>query len=126
MADIAYDNEQIKAWGDKNFSDIKKEISALGIKHSPKSPNPKSLANSITKKIRMRNGMVDRISFGMPRSGVFRHKGVGKGTPIGKVGRTTRRPAHWYNNPTDRNFPALERLVADADATWVVNNISIK
>jgi len=126
MADIPYDNEQILAWNDKTFAAIKNEITALGITHRPKSPSPKALQNSITRKYRMKNGMIDKLSFGMPRSGIFRHKGVGKGTPISRVGQTTRRPARWYSNPVDRNMPALQKIVADNDCTYVVNNLSIK
>ncbi len=120
---IPYNNDEIKAWQDKNFADIKNEIDALGIQHRPKSPSPKALKNSLTKKIRSRNGMIDKISYGMPRSGVFRHKGVGRGRGINS-GRTI--AARWYTNPTDRNFPDLQNIVAAEDATFVVNNLTIK
>jgi len=126
MADIAYENEKILSWDDKTFAAIKSEISALGIVHRPKSPSPKALSNSITRKYRKKAGMIDKLSFGMPRSGVFRHKGVGKGTPISMVGQTTRRPARWYSNPVDRNMPELQQIVAEADCTFVINNLTIK
>ncbi len=126
MADIPYDNDQIIAWQDKTFANLKAEISALGIKHRPASPSPKALQNSLTKKIRKKAGMIDKISYGMPRSAIFRHKGVGKGTPIDKVGTTTRRPARWYSNPVERNFPELQQIVAENDCTYVLNNLSIK
>jgi len=126
MAEVAYDNEKIILWADKNLQSIKTEIDALGIKHSPKSPSPAASKNSITKKVRSRNGQVDKISYGMPRSMVFVHKGVGKGTPISKVRQTTRIAKRWFDNPTSRNFPDLQQIVAENDATYVVNNLSIK
>lgn len=123
MADIPYDNEKIKAWQDKNFVAIKAEIDALGIKHAPHSPSPKALKNSLTKKIRVRNGIIDKISYSMPRSGVFRHKGVGRGRGINS-GKTI--PAGWFDNPTNRNMEELQQIVAENDCTYVINNLSIK
>lgn len=118
-----YNNDKIQDWATDNLADIKAEIDALGIKHVPKSPSPKALKNSITKKIRMRNGAIDKISYGMPRSGVFVHKGVGKGRPITSSKLKAKR---WYSNPTNRNYSELQNIVAEEDATFIVNNLSIK
>ncbi len=95
-----YDNEQIKAWGNKNLQDLKSEIDSLGIKHSVKSPSPRSLKNSLTVKFRTRNGMIDKISFGMPRSAIFLHKGVSRGHPINNP-RTAKK---WFDIPTEKNM----------------------
>ena len=123
MPDLLYDNEKIKDWASDNLEDIKKEYDALGIKHRPTSPSPAASRNKIVRKIKVQNGMVQRISYGMPRTLIYVHKGVGKGRGI-KSGRTTPKP--WYTNPTNRNLPKLEDIVAEAGADFVINNLSIK
>lgn len=118
-----YDNEKIIAWGKKNLTSIKNTIDALGIKHSPRSPNPISLKNNVFLKIRKnRDGMVDKVSYGMPRSAVFEHKGVSRGHPISNP----RKAKHWFDIPTDINLPDLQNIVAENDVTYVINNLQIK
>lgn len=124
--DAIYDNGKILAWHEKNFNSLKSEMDALGIKHEKRSPSPKALRNAITKKYRTRNGIIDKLSYGMPRSAIYVHKGVGKDTPIAKQGTTARKAKRWYSNPLDRNLPDLQEIVADADASYVLNNLTIK
>ena len=123
----SYDNSKINDWAKvTNLSDIKAEISALDIKHYPNSTNKVQLANNITVNIRQRKGQADKISYKFPRSAVFVHKGVGNGSPISKAGQTKRKAKRWFNNPTDRNMPELQSIVAENDATFIVNNLTIK
>ncbi len=123
----AYDNSKIITWAKStNLSAIKAEISALGIKHSPNSPNKLPLSSNVTTQVRERNGLVDKISYKMPRSAVFLHKGVGRGTPISKVGQTKRQAKRWFDNPTERNMPELQAIVAEQDCTYIINNLTIK
>lgn len=118
-----YDNDKIEEWGKKNLAAIKTTIDALGIKHSPKSTNPKALKNNITLKFKKdRDGMLNRISYGMPRSGVFEHKGVGRGHPISNP----RKAKRWFDIPTEANLPDLQKIVAENDVTYVINNLKIK
>lgn len=118
-----YDNEKIIDWAKSNLNAIKSTIDALDIKHSPKSPNPKALKNNITLKFKKdRDGMLNRISYGMPRSGVFVHKGVSRGHPISNP-RTAK---HWFDIPTEANMPDLQKIVAENDVTYVINNLKIK
>ena len=118
-----YNNEKIIEWGHKNFSDIKKTIDALGIKHSKASLNKKALKNNITLKFKKdRDGTIIRISFGMPRSGVFEHKGVGRGHPISNP----REAKKWFDTPTEKNLPELQNIVAEEDVTYVINSLKIK
>lgn len=118
-----YDNDKIISWANKNFNDIKKTIDALKIKHLKGSPNPVALKNNITLKIRKdRDGIVNRISYGMPRSGVFVHKGVSRGH-----GKDNPREAKkWFDIPTEINLPDLQKIVAENDVTYVINNLEIK
>ena len=62
----------------------------------------------------------------MRRSLVFVHKGVGQGTKINQVGQTKREAKRWFDNATNRNFDELQQIVAENDATYVINNLSIK
>lgn len=117
-----YDNDAVKAWAKDNLADIKSEIDRQGIKHSPKSPNPQSLKNSVTLKTRTRAGIIDRISFGMPRSGIFVHKGVSRGHPISNP----RQAKKWFDIPTDKNIGKLQDIIAENDVNYVVNNLEIK
>jgi len=126
MANVPYDNEKINTWAGKNLADVKAEGSALGIQHRPASKSAGSSLANVAKKIRMRNGMIDKISYTMRRSLVFVHKGVGKGTKINQVGQTKREAKRWFDNATNRNFDDLQQIVAENDASFVVNNLSIK
>lgn len=118
-----YDNDKIIAWGKKNLAAIKSTIGALGIKHAPKSPNPVSLQNNVFLKTRKdRDGIIDKISYGMPRSGVFVHKGVSRGHGIDNP----RKAKRWFDIPTEINLPDLQEIVAENDVTYVINNLTIK
>lgn len=123
---MEYDNEKIKDWHNNNFNDLKSEMDALDIRHNPRSPSPKALRNAITKKIRIKNGKIDRLSYRIPVSGIYVHKGVGRGTTIDQAGQGKRKIKRWFSNPTDRNFEDLQDIIAEADATYVLNNLSIK
>lgn len=118
-----YDNEKIIAWGKKNLSSIKSTISALGIKHLPYSSNPVSLANNVFLKTRKnQDGMIDKVSYGMPRSAVFVHKGVSRGHSI----NNPREAKRWFDIPTEINMPDLQEIVAENDVTYIINNLTIK
>lgn len=116
-------NEKIMKWGEKNLNAMKSTMDALDIKHSKYSRNSKPLRDNITVKFYTdENKMVKRISYGMPRSGVFVEKGVGRGHPIA----SPRAAKKWFSIPTDMNFSELEDIVADEDVTMIVNKLKIK
>lgn len=122
MAQVAYDNRKIEEWADKNFTDVKQAIDGLGIKHAPKSPNPRALKNNLTKKVQYRDGFITRVSYGMPKSGIYVHKGVGRGHGIDNP----REAKRWFDIPTEINLPELQQIVAENDATFIINNLTIK
>lgn len=110
-------------WGKKNLSSIKNTIDALDIKHLPKSPNPKALKNNVTFKAKKdRDGKIYKVSYRMPRSGVFVHKGVSRGHGIDNP----RKAKKWFDIPTEMNLPDLQKIVAEEDVTYVINNLKIK
>lgn len=118
-----YNNDKIEGWGKTNLSSIKSTIEALDIKHVAKSPNPISLKNNITlKTYKDRDGKITKIGYGMPRSGVFVHKGVSRGHGIDNP----RQAKKWFDIPTEINMPDLQAIVAEEDCTYVVNNLKIK
>lgn len=118
-----YDNDRIIEWGKKNLTDIKQTIDAMGIKHSKRSPNPKALKNNITLKFKKdRDAFINRISYGMPRSGVFEHKGVSRGHGIDNP----RQAKKWFDTPTNKNMDELQKIVAENDVNYIVNNLQIK
>jgi hypothetical protein len=57
---------------------------------------------------------------------VYVHKGVGRGTPIEKVGQTKRKAKEWYNPVIDRRIDELGDIVAEELGAAIVNNLFIK
>ena len=118
-----YNEEKIIDWAQKNLTSIKQTIDALDIKHSPRSPNKIALKNNITLKFKKdRDGLLNKISYGMPRSGVFVHKGVSRGHGIDNP----RKAKKWFDIPTEMNLPNLQKIVAENDVNYVINNLEIK
>lgn len=119
--DIEAMNDGIAAWTAKNKADILKEMDALDIKHSPNSPNKIPLRRALQTALSKQAGLINKISFKMPRSAIFLHKGVSRGH--GKD--NPRKAKEWYNPPTDKNIDALADIVAEAGGNIIINNIDI-
>jgi hypothetical protein len=86
---------------------LKANQDALGMKHGPDSL--KKIRSSQSSKF----GLVHRIRIKFKRSGVFRHKGVGKGTKASQVGTTNRQPADWFNSEAEAFADDLASEMAD-------------
>ena len=115
-------NERIQKWDEKDLTDLRSEMDALGIKHSKNSPNKVPLRKALKSKLTQRNGLTNKISYSMPRSAVFLHKGVSRGHP-----KTNPRQAkEWFNPVVDKNLDELADIVADGQGTLVINAINIK
>ncbi len=125
---INYDkaNEKIDGWGTDVLGQLKTEIDAQGIRHSKKSDSPKAARESLTKTNRKNDGLIERISYRMPRHMVFVHKGVGRGTPIEKAGTTKRKAKPWFNPVIEKNIDRLADVVAEELGSAIVNNLLIK
>lgn len=119
MPDVTKLNDAIKDWTKKARKDLKAEEKKLKIKHSAGS-------NWQRTGYRHRSGVISRISFKMPRHAIFVHKGVGRGTPISKVGQTNRRAKPWFNPVMDESIPDLADAVAEEQADLMINGIDIK
>ncbi len=57
---------------------------------------------------------------------VYVHKGVGRGTPIEKVGTTSRKPKELFNPVIDRRIDELADIVAEELGAALINNLLIK
>ena len=120
--DIDALNEGIEKWEQKNHIDILAEMDSLGIQHSKNSPNKTALRQALKSKLRQRFGLTNRISFGMPRSAVFLHKGVSRGHGISNP----RKAKEWFNPVVDKNLDELADIVADGQGNLVINNLNIR
>jgi hypothetical protein len=119
--DIQELNSNIVGWDRTNKRDLINELNKLGVKHRRNSPNKIPLQKALKSQLRQRAGLTDRISYKMPRSAIFLHKGVSKGHPI----TNPRKAKEWYA-PVDRNIEHLVDIVAEGGGNLIINNISIK
>lgn len=120
--DIDNMNQKIKAWNEKDVQDLLKEMDSLGIKHSKNSPNKVPLRKALKSKLSQRAGLTNRISYSMPRSAIFLHKGVSRGHSKGNP----RQAKEWFNPVVERNLDELADIVADGQGTLIINAINIK
>jgi hypothetical protein len=121
-ADIDKYNEDIKAWNDGTYREVKAEMDRLGIKHLPGSRSPISLQRAITTRLRKQDELVNRIGYQFPRHGVFVHKGVSRGH-----GKGNPRTAKEFLQPViDRRFDELENIVLDGTGSMIINALAIK
>ena len=86
----------------------------------------KKLAESITSSTKQNYGEIDRVSFTFERHGVFVHKGVGRGYPIGgatvkEPSGKVRRPVEWFNPEIEKYAPELADRLAEINADIEVN-----
>ena len=94
----------------------------------PKRRKELKLAASIRSKTRQMYGEIDTITFTFERHGVFVHKGVGRGYPIGGSGiiknpsGRTRVAVEWFNHILDADMPELANRIAEINADAVLNS----
>lgn len=108
----------VQSWGRETLVKLKANISATGITYS----NPSSLKR-VGVKFRRKRGEIDRISFNMPRHGIFVHLGVGRGTPKSKIGQTKRQAKEWFNPVIEKEIDKLADGLAENTAETISNNI---
>lgn len=124
--DIEAFNKDVRDWTKQTRQDAVSAMSALGIMHSEKSRSPIPLRETLKTNITKQAGLPSRIRFRMPRHAVFVHKGVGRGTPIDRVGQTGRKPKPFLNPAIEKNIGRLVDIVADNQGTMIVNAITVK
>jgi hypothetical protein len=119
-------NNRIQEWGSDVESKLKARILDLGIRHRANSPSSRAAVNSLRTGFRKVSGLINRISYSIPRHMIFVHKGVGKGTPIEKVGQTNRIAKPWFNPVIDDKIEELADIVAEETGDAIINNLFIK
>jgi hypothetical protein len=119
-------NTDVNKWTKDTKSEVVSEIGSLGIVHQENSKSPVPAQKAIKTSQRKNAGLVNRISFRMPRHMVFVHKGVGRGTKITDVGSTKRVAKPWFNPVIERKIDELVDIVADHQGAMVLNAIMIK
>ena len=105
--------------------DLVAEQSKLGMEHGKNKKEPEPLTD-IKNQFTKNAGVINRIRFKFKKSGVFVHKGVGKGTPIEKVGQTTRKAKPWFNPVIEKYADELMEQVADEWVDVAFNKILIR
>src|SRR5215831_17171213 len=92
-ADINEFNNNIQGWDAKTKGNVLERMDQLGIKHSKNSPNKTPLRKAFSSSTSKKFDIINKISYKMPRSAVFLHKGVSRSHPI----TNPRQAKQWFN-----------------------------
>jgi hypothetical protein len=125
---VNYDmaNQRIVGWSKDTLVELRSEINNLGIRHMANSRSPQAAEKSLVARTPKKAGLVERVSYIMPRHMIYVHKGVGRGTKISQVGNTNRKAKPWFNPIIEKNIDALADIVAEELGSGIVNNILIR
>ncbi len=115
-------NSDIKQWSDDTKSELIGEIDSLGIKRYKYSRNPLPLRKALKRSLRKRFDVIDRVSFSMPRSAIFVHKGVSRG----HTKNNPRQAKEWYTPVINKRIEPLADIVANGQGNLIVNGLNIK
>jgi hypothetical protein len=121
-ADINELNSNIEGWNNKTKNAVLSKMDDLGIKHSKNSPNKTPLRKAFTSSVGKKFDIINKISYKMPRSAVFLHKGVSRSHPISNP----RQAKQWFNPVIDNNIGELGDIVANGQGNLIVNALQIK
>jgi hypothetical protein len=104
---------------------LKDRIRELNIKHisTPENADP---LTKISNTFSNQAGMINLIRFKFKKSGVFVHKGVGRGTKASQVGSTKRVAKEWFNPVVETFADELTEKIADAEVNVVFDKLQIK
>lgn len=119
-------NERIVGWSKDTLVKLRGEINVLGIRHAANSRSPKAAEKSLVARTPKRGGLIDRVSYIMPRHMIYVHKGVGRGTKISQVGNTKRVAKPWFNPVIEANIDGLADIVAEEMGSAIVNKLLIR
>ena len=125
---VNYDmaNQRIVGWSKDTLVELRSEINNLGIRHMANSRSPQAAEKSLVARTPKKAGLVERVSYIMPRHMIYVHKGVGRGTKISQVGNTNRKAKPWFNPIIEKNIDALADIVAEELGSGILNNILIR
>lgn len=120
--DIDQFNDKIKNWDDTIKAEVKGQIDKLGIRTYSYSQNPVRLRNAFRSRLRKEFDLINKISYSMPRSAVFLHKGVSRGHDK----NNPRKAKEWFQPVVDKNIDSLADIVSNSQGDLVVNALKIK
>lgn len=95
------------------------------MKHVDSKSNYEPLTK-ITTRLSKQKGLANRIRVRFKKSGVFVHKGVGRGTTASQVGTTNRTAKEWFNPILEQVADELVEDMADEMVDVIFNSIKIK
>ncbi len=104
---------------------LQSSIKGLNMKHVDSKSNYEPLTK-ITTRVSKQKGLANRIRIRFKKSGVFVHKGVGRGTTASQVGTTNRTAKEWFNPIVDKVADELVEEMADEMVDVIFNSIKIK
>ena len=99
---------------------LKAEQNALGMKHGNDS------LQKIGSRVTQKNGVPYRVRVRFKKSGIFVHKGVGRGTPAALVGTTNRKAKEWFNPLIETFADELMETIGDAYVDISYEKLKIK
>jgi len=133
-------NADVRSWAKEASRSLKSSVSTM-------IDNDEELSKSINAKVSTAKREVSRIGFAFAREGIYTHKGAGVGqggfkggskwinakgetkstnpNSFMKMGTGNRKPKHWFDPVIEQKIPQLADMVADYDATMVLNETSI-
>jgi hypothetical protein len=147
--DLDQINNDIERWGNTAAHTLQQTGSAMGIHHRDGSPSPKPSLSQIIARYKYANGLVHVVSFRVPRTLIYTHKGAGKGmggtkgsswadkygqqhktnqSSFGKMGNGSRREKPFYNQTMESpdGIDQLSDIVVTSIGDAIVNNLLIK
>ena len=104
---------------------LKERISELNMKHVSSPENFEPLTK-ITNGFSNQAGLINRIRFKFKKSGVFVHKGVGRGTKASEVGTTNRKAKEWFNPVIEEFADELAEELADQHVELIFDKLKLK
>jgi hypothetical protein len=115
-------NADVSSWATETRKEVVSQMDELDIRHYPYSPNKVPLRKALKQRLVRRRDMINKISYTMPRSAVFVHKGVSRGHPISNP----RKIKQFFNPVIDERIEKLADLVAEHSGNIIINALQIK
>lgn len=122
QTDINDLNTEVEQWTASTRNKLVSKLDALGVKHTKNSQDAKAIQKSVTGKTAKKFDLVNRVSFGFNRSGVYLSKGVSRGHKKDNP----REAKDWFNSVVNTELDTLADIVADAQGNMIINSILIK
>lgn len=77
--DLDKHNEAVKEWSDQLIPVLKNKAAGYGVTHRADSPSSGSSMAKLRNRTFTKDGAINRVSVGFPRTLIYTHKGAGKG-----------------------------------------------